>query len=230
MHSRLCTGLSLISNLTLQAAHECNLDFVPAPLWLHLINSPHILSYLSTHFFRSCQWNYSCRTLPSTSLQHGLKGQWVQLPQGQKSPALKYFVGLREQLRISNLSRFTDGGVTALTLHHQHYCAHETPHCHIYWTILLKPHHRSPKRSRDAKQWMWNTATAPHAGSLCHRGSGTGLCWGHKRTKPHLFSPGDDCSCPEEHTGSSVEQGCRSWAVLCVCWTYKVSVRKASSD
>lgn len=224
MHSRLCTGLSLISNPTLQAAHGCNPDFVPAPLWPHLINSPHTLSYLSTHFFRSCQWNYSCRTLPSTALQHGLKGQWVELPQGQKSPALKYFVGPKgaaPHFQPFSLHWLSITRTTVPTKPH----TDTSP-----GTILLKPHHCSPKRSRDAKQRMWNTATAPHAGSLCHRGSGTGLCWGRKRTKPHLFSPGDDCSCPEEHTGGSVEQGCQSWAVLCVCWMYKVSARKASSD
>lgn len=75
-------------------------------------------------------------------------------------------------------------------------------------TILLKPHYCSPKRSWDVKQWMWNTPMAPHTGLLCHQGSGTELCWGHMRTKPHLFFPGDDCSCSEGHTGGSVEQGC----------------------
>lgn len=85
MHSRLCTGLSLISNPTLQADHGCcNPDFVPEPLWPHLMNSPHTLSYLSTHFFHSCWWN-SCRTHPSTALQHDLKGQWIELPQSQKT-------------------------------------------------------------------------------------------------------------------------------------------------
>lgn len=92
----------------------CNLDFVPAPLWPSLMNSPHTLSYLSMHFFRSCWWNYSCRTHPSMALQHGLKGQWVDLPRGQKSPVLKCFVGVRQQLHISNLSRCTETPSSAL--------------------------------------------------------------------------------------------------------------------
>lgn len=134
MHSRLCTGLSLISNPTLQASSWLQSRLCPCTPLAPLDEiSPHTVLYLSTHFFHSCQWNYSCRTHPSTALQHGLKGQWVELPQGQKSPALKYFVGLRQQLHISNYSHCTDRGVTALTLHHQHSCSHEATHWHIYW-------------------------------------------------------------------------------------------------
>lgn len=94
MHSRLCTGLSLISNPTLQADHGCNPDFVPAPLWPHLMNSPHTLSYLSIHFFHSCWWNYSCRTHASTALQHGLEEQWVELPLSQKT-CVEVFCGTK---------------------------------------------------------------------------------------------------------------------------------------
>lgn len=175
------------------------------------MNSPPILSYLSTYFFPPAH-----------------AGQRVELPQGQKSPVLKCFVGPRQELHISNLSRCIDTGVTTQTppsntAPREHHTDTSTG------TKLLKPHHCSPKRSWDVQQWMWNTPMASHAGLPCHRGSGTELCWGHKRTKPHLFSPGDDCSCPAGHTGSSVEQGCWSWAVFCVCWMHKVSAREVSS-
>lgn len=97
MHWRLCTDLQLISNPTLQAPYGCNLDFALTPLWTRLISSLHSLCYVIMRFSCSYRWSYWHRTQPSTAPQGGLKGQLVELLQGQKSPVLKCFAGLRQQ-------------------------------------------------------------------------------------------------------------------------------------
>lgn len=231
MHSRLCTGLSLISNPTLQAAHGCNLDFVPAPLWPHLMNSPHTLSYLSTHFFRSCQWNYSCRTHPSTALQHGLKGQWVELPWGQKSPVLKCFVGLRQQLHISNLSRCTGTPSSAL----------QTRPALLPWnatlTLLLRQYCSNPVTAhlRDHEMSNSGCGTVEHSHGITHWLAVPSRLWNgallgtHENKAPSIL-PWGWLFLPRRTYRQLCSTRLLSWAVLCVCWMHKVSAREVSSD
>lgn len=69
---------------------------MPTPLRPRSIRSLHSLCYLPVRFSCSYQRSYSPRTRSSTALQHGLKGQSAELLQGQKSPVLKCFTGLRQ--------------------------------------------------------------------------------------------------------------------------------------